>query len=589
MTETAAIEVLPGGRPATALSLAGLEVRFGGVVAVWDVTLSVPEGQLLGIIGANGAGKTTLFDAISGLVPHGGRLWLGEDELTGLPPQRRARAGLGRSFQDARLFPALTVREALTLAVQRQLADPGLTAELMGWRADAAVRRRVDAALELFGLGEWADRFTSELSTGTRRVTEIASVYVLKPRVILLDEPATGIAQREVEMLAEVIRRLRRLADATLLLVEHDVPLVRSVADRIVVMEAGRVIADGVPDTVLESPRVITSYLGTDERALQRSGAAAPTGDLVEVGPQPGEEDGDDLPVPGLPERDDFHIPWRSLSEAGAVAVAALAFAAFAFVPGSIATPGQRSASAASPPAAGTPVPAPGSGTAPAPLPVPPLPGGPPLLPLGPVSSLGGTDLTIPPLPSESSASPQSAPTPSPTPSTCPVGALEPLCAALPPVPRLPVPLPARPPVQLGAGEAWRFAAGGGFWSQLPSGWPTHEWGADELHPSSRDQGTLIAWQASRAGWSQLGIAWWGSPARQSPAAVLGPLSVPWPGGPLTERLAVACDGSRCFLAFAVSTAAGPDLGSPFAALVSTLPARPTGGPSPSRPPVGVP
>jgi branched-chain amino acid transport system ATP-binding protein len=302
-----------------AIEVERLEVRYGGLLAVDNVSFSARGDDLVGIIGPNGAGKTTMFDAICGFVPHRGRVRVEGRDIGGLPPQRRALAGVGRSFQDARLFPSLTPREVIALALQRQYEDPGATAQMLGWPTvrldERSLNRRVDDALGLFGLGDYADKFISELSTGTRRIVELAGVYVQEPTVILLDEPSAGIAQREVEALAEVILRLREMAEATILMVEHDIPLVRMVAGRLLVLEYGQMIADGEVEHVLEQPAVIAGYLGTDERAIKRSGklSSAP---IVEVAYEEAAEERIEVP-PGLPPSDDFKVPTPRLAGVG--------------------------------------------------------------------------------------------------------------------------------------------------------------------------------------------------------------------------------------------------------------------------------
>jgi branched-chain amino acid transport system ATP-binding protein len=249
---------------------------FGGIRAVDDVSISVASGEILGIIGPNGAGKTTLFDLLSGyLRPQGGRIFLGPNDVTAAGPDARARAGLGRSFQDARLFPGLTVEEAIAVACERWVAvrDPVSAALRLPWSYDseAHISRRVAELVDLLGLAPHASKLVRELSTGTRRVVDLACLLAHRPTVILLDEPSSGIAQREAEALAPLLRRIRDDTGASLVIVEHDIPLVRSVADRLIAMDRGSVIADGLPDAVLSHPDVITSYLGVDTVAIERS------------------------------------------------------------------------------------------------------------------------------------------------------------------------------------------------------------------------------------------------------------------------------------------------------------------------------
>ena len=262
-----------------ALATVDLGVSFGGIRAVDGVDLTVAPGEIVGLIGPNGAGKTTVFDLISGFTPAAsGRVLLGAHDLTGAGPDERARRGLGRSFQDGRLFPALTVAETLAVSLERwvEVRDPVSAALRLphAYDAERTVQRRVDELLELMGLGAFRNKFTRELSTGSRRIVDLACLVAHRPTVILLDEPSSGIAQRETEALGPVLLRIREEMGAALVVIEHDIALVRSVADRLVAMDQGRVVVDGDPDEVLRHPVVVDSYLGTSEVAVARSGAA---------------------------------------------------------------------------------------------------------------------------------------------------------------------------------------------------------------------------------------------------------------------------------------------------------------------------
>jgi branched-chain amino acid transport system ATP-binding protein len=270
------------GRPRPpSLIVRELSVSFGGIRAVDSVDLDVFRGQIVGIIGPNGAGKTTVFDLISGfLPPDQGRITLGGVDITRSTPDARSRLGLGRSFQDARLFPSMTVRQTIAVALERHVRsrDP-LAAALASPATKAAEREvteNVDRLVELMRLGAFADKFIHELSTGSRRIVDLACVLAHEPTVLLLDEPSSGIAQRETEALGPLLVDIRDETDAGLVVIEHDMPLITSIADHIVALELGSVIVEGEPDDVINDPRVVASYLGTSEEVIQRSGSLGP-------------------------------------------------------------------------------------------------------------------------------------------------------------------------------------------------------------------------------------------------------------------------------------------------------------------------
>jgi excisionase family DNA binding protein len=258
------------------LQVRGLRRTFGGVAAVDGVDLAVAPGEILGLIGSNGAGKTTTFDLCSGfLAVTAGEIVLDGRDITGLTASRRAAMGLGRTFQDARLFPALSVRETLAVALERHIEVRDPIANALGLeaarRSERDVTDEVQRLIELMRLTPYADSFVSELSTGTRRIVELACAVAHQPRVLLLDEPSSGIAQRESEALAELLLDIRDLTGASMVLIEHDIPLVSSVADRMACMHLGRVIASGTSQDVLHHPAVVSSYLGTDDVTIERS------------------------------------------------------------------------------------------------------------------------------------------------------------------------------------------------------------------------------------------------------------------------------------------------------------------------------
>jgi ABC-type branched-subunit amino acid transport system ATPase component/ABC-type branched-subunit amino acid transport system permease subunit len=253
-----------------------VRVNFGGRVAVDDVSLTVRPREFVGLIGTNGAGKSTLMNAISGFVPSKGRIEVLGHDVAHLSAPGRHRLGLGRGFQAARLYDDLTVRETILVALEaheRSLFLPSLLHVAPSPGMERRKRKEADEVISYLGLGRFANQFISNLSTGTRRVTELACQLAIGPRVLLLDEPTGGLAQRETEAFGPLIKQIQKELDAAVLLIEHDMPLVMSISDRVYCLEAGGVISEGPPDLVRHDPRVIASYLGTDERTIERSNA----------------------------------------------------------------------------------------------------------------------------------------------------------------------------------------------------------------------------------------------------------------------------------------------------------------------------
>ena len=261
---------------APALRVRGVSVSFGGNHAVRDVSLDVGHGQIVGLIGSNGAGKTTLLNAIGGFVRSSGSIELDAVDISGATASERARAGLGRTFQAARLFPELSVRETVQVALEARWRTSFTTTAMALPHARRIERRQRAAASELIdflGLGGYADEYVADLSTGTRRIVELANLLALEASVLCLDEPTAGLAQRETEAFGPLLVEIRRQLSCSMIIVEHDMPLIMSVSDHMYCLEAGVVIASGRPAAMRTDPAVIASYLGTDERAIHRSGA----------------------------------------------------------------------------------------------------------------------------------------------------------------------------------------------------------------------------------------------------------------------------------------------------------------------------
>ncbi|MGQ0433310.1 MAG: ABC transporter ATP-binding protein [Microthrixaceae bacterium] len=265
--------------PVPALVCEGVSLRFGGITALDKVAMRVEPGEIVGLIGMNGAGKSTLLNCVSGLTrPAAGTIAAYGVDVTHAPPDFRTDLGIARTFQGGKLFPAMTVVENIEVALERRRATSSFTAMLAlpwGRRAERWKEDEAERLLVLLGLTGYADKFVRELSTGTRRVVEIAALLAQRPRLVLMDEPAAGVAQRETEVLVLLLQQLRDELDCAIVLVEHDMPLVMAVCDHVYAMEAGRVIADGPPAEVQSNPLVVAGYLGEDRAAIERSDSVA--------------------------------------------------------------------------------------------------------------------------------------------------------------------------------------------------------------------------------------------------------------------------------------------------------------------------
>jgi ABC-type branched-subunit amino acid transport system ATPase component len=248
------------------LECTDIRVHFGGLVAVDDACLSVPQGRIVGLIGPNGAGKTTLFSVLAGeRKPDSGRVELLRNDVSSWSASQRAEAGLGRTFQHIGLVRDLSVTENFLLA-QHTVAGYNPAAALVyapqAARGETELRERAAAAIDALGFERYADTPVSNLSIGQQRIVELSSVLLTAPQVVLLDEPAAGMAPAAAESLAERLLDLRRVLSRTVLLIEHNIPLVMATCDEIYVMSAGRIIAHGTPDEIQRNDLVLEAYLG---------------------------------------------------------------------------------------------------------------------------------------------------------------------------------------------------------------------------------------------------------------------------------------------------------------------------------------
>ena len=239
----------------------GASKRFGSLAAIDDVSLAIEPGELRAIIGPNGAGKTTFFNLVSGLLaPTSGAIKFEGQDITALPPEARVRRGMARTFQITEIFPELSVADNIRVAVE--IAAGFRLRPWLGAEARAAVAGRVAELLEMGGLADKSDMRAGALSHGDQRAAEIMMSLALRPRLLMLDEPTAGMGDQETYDIARLIRRLHRREGLTIMLIEHDMRVVFNLADRIMVLAEGRVLAEGAPQEIADSDKVQAAYLG---------------------------------------------------------------------------------------------------------------------------------------------------------------------------------------------------------------------------------------------------------------------------------------------------------------------------------------
>lgn len=258
-----------GVEPATesvALSAGNITIRFGGLIAVNDVTFTIPTGSIVSLIGPNGAGKTTFFNVLTGLYqPTVGRVRLGDRDVTGLPPHKIASLGLARTFQNIRLFNLMTAEENVMVAMHSHMRA-GIISTILRTpaqrREEREAREFARELLEFVGVGKSADEYARNLSYGDQRRLEVARALALRPSVLLLDEPTAGMNPQESARFVDFVHRVRDERGLSVLLIEHDMSVVMRVSERVTVLDQGEKIAEGRPDDIKADQRVVEAYLG---------------------------------------------------------------------------------------------------------------------------------------------------------------------------------------------------------------------------------------------------------------------------------------------------------------------------------------
>jgi branched-chain amino acid transport system ATP-binding protein len=250
----------------SALRADHISVRFGGLVAVNDVTFDIPKGGIVSLIGPNGAGKTTFFNVLTGLYkPTSGNVYFGEEDITARPPHKIASGGLARTFQNIRLFGLMTAEENVMVAMHSHL-KAGIVSTILRTpsqrREEKEAHERARELLDFVGIGKWAGEYARNLSYGDQRRLEVARALALRPRVLLLDEPTAGMNPQESLTFIDFVYRVRDEQDVSILLIEHDMSVVMSVSERVTVLDQGEKIAEGSPAEIKANQRVIEAYLG---------------------------------------------------------------------------------------------------------------------------------------------------------------------------------------------------------------------------------------------------------------------------------------------------------------------------------------
>jgi ABC-type branched-subunit amino acid transport system ATPase component len=270
MTTTDPTLVEPAGPEEPFFQIRDLRLAFGTLQVLDGIDMHVNRGEIVGLIGPNGAGKTTLFDAVSGFREQArGKVLLNGVDLLERKAWERAWLGLGRTFQQVTLYPNLTVYDCIRVSLHRRMPNQPVRSLLRSCLRTASsideeerIRAKTDEVVARLGLGDYAGKLAADLSYGTLRMAELACVLALEPELVLLDEPSSGIAQRETEALGPVLRDVRDELGATLVLIEHDMPLIMGISDRIYALANGHILAEGTPEEVQANPEVIESYLG---------------------------------------------------------------------------------------------------------------------------------------------------------------------------------------------------------------------------------------------------------------------------------------------------------------------------------------